>query len=750
MPRIKTLSTGSIPSFIDVILNFAESDKTSSLASQDSWLTQMKAKNTGKSIMFGDDTWLKLFPQTFDRADGTTSFYVSDFTEVDTNVSRHIPQELENKDWNVMVLHYLGLDHIGHKSGPKSPNMFQKQREMDNVVNQVYMALTSKSHLESTLFLLLGDHGMNDAGNHGGSSPGETSPALVFISPKLKSHSRKLQAPLQYQEDFRYYTYVEQSDIVPTLSALLGFPIPKNNIGTFIPNFLSFWPAGDDRIELYLRNVEQILQLLRATFPLFNHSNSTYNCETLPDSVEKLACQWRFLTEIIPVNSQDEANLQIWQNSISMWLKKAQEIMSNVATNYGLSRLRFGVTISIFGLGLSIYASSQFITREIISCSIFYIIVFLHGITMFGSSYVEEEQSFWYWATSAWLGCLLIKYSREKKMSKYLMFLGLVLVRTAMRWNQTGNKFAGQPDIAKSFLLKHYRMLWLLVMISYLWNLFSLQSQRHNYLQSTVFDIITILISSAALSLKIALIDEDSPEIISDSLRSIANLSLGLSTVFRVRLIFFIMSVLLYFTIRLRLKHKITSYQTAYIIHKILICILYTQSRVENIPLLLTFELLFMLLDKLNLSVIEVTITNILLQHTSFFALGGSNAISSIDLSNAYNGVDNFNVIVVGVLTFISNWAGPILWTSASNLMLLRIPRIRKRNIFLSHVALLTVFLTCSLSFTMVACILLRTHLFVWTVFSPKFLYSLAWSLGQHLCVNLVFGGLLYWVGTYN
>lgn len=77
MPRIKSLSTGSIPSFIDVILNFAETDKTSSLASQDSWLTQMKVKGTGKSIMFGDDTWLKLFPETFDRADGTTSFFVS-------------------------------------------------------------------------------------------------------------------------------------------------------------------------------------------------------------------------------------------------------------------------------------------------------------------------------------------------------------------------------------------------------------------------------------------------------------------------------------------------------------------------------------------------------------------------------------------------------------------------------------------------------------------------------------------------
>ena len=77
MPRIKAITTGSIPSFLDVILNFAESDTTSSLASQDTWLAQMKAKGTGKMAMYGDDTWLKLFQGTFDRADGTSSFFVS-------------------------------------------------------------------------------------------------------------------------------------------------------------------------------------------------------------------------------------------------------------------------------------------------------------------------------------------------------------------------------------------------------------------------------------------------------------------------------------------------------------------------------------------------------------------------------------------------------------------------------------------------------------------------------------------------
>jgi ethanolamine phosphate transferase 2 subunit G len=77
MPRIKAITTGSIPSFLDVILNFAESDTTSTLATQDTWLAQMKTKGTGKLVMYGDDTWIKLFPDSFDRMDGTSSFFVA-------------------------------------------------------------------------------------------------------------------------------------------------------------------------------------------------------------------------------------------------------------------------------------------------------------------------------------------------------------------------------------------------------------------------------------------------------------------------------------------------------------------------------------------------------------------------------------------------------------------------------------------------------------------------------------------------
>lgn len=71
------MTTGSIPSFVDLILNIDEGGTSSSLAAQDTWLAQMKAAGRGKLLMFGDDTWLKLFPETFDRHDGTSSFFVA-------------------------------------------------------------------------------------------------------------------------------------------------------------------------------------------------------------------------------------------------------------------------------------------------------------------------------------------------------------------------------------------------------------------------------------------------------------------------------------------------------------------------------------------------------------------------------------------------------------------------------------------------------------------------------------------------
>ena len=123
--------------------------------------------------------------------------------------------------------------------------MIPKQAEMDDIVKQIYQAIEAEKHLQSTLLVVCGDHGMNEAGNHGGSAEGETSPALVFLSPKFRTISGGSECPLVVPESsFEYYTTVEQSDIAPTLAGLLGFPIPLNNLGVFIPQLLAFWDGG--------------------------------------------------------------------------------------------------------------------------------------------------------------------------------------------------------------------------------------------------------------------------------------------------------------------------------------------------------------------------------------------------------------------------------------------------------------------------------------------------------------------------
>lgn len=131
--------------------------------------------------------------------------------------------------------------------------MRPKQAEMDSIVEQIYMAITSKPSLESTLLVVLGDHGMNEGGNHGGTAVGETSPALAFISPKFKKIPLGYHCPAEEPEkELQYYKMVDQSDIVPTLASLLGIPISRNSLGVFITDFLPLWSQSKSRFVEYM------------------------------------------------------------------------------------------------------------------------------------------------------------------------------------------------------------------------------------------------------------------------------------------------------------------------------------------------------------------------------------------------------------------------------------------------------------------------------------------------------------------
>ncbi|XP_059167213.1 GPI ethanolamine phosphate transferase 2-like isoform X2 [Physella acuta] len=241
LPQIKAITTGSTQSFVDVILNFGASE-----LEEDNFVAQFK-KNGFKIIFFGDDTWLKLFPGYFDRYDGTTSFFVSDFTEVDKNVTRHVIPELDNPSWDVMILHYLGLDHIGHISGPNSHLIQPKLAEMDKVVHQIYTSMMSWD--KSSILVVCGDHGMSDQGGHGGASLGEVSVPVLFLSPQY------------INKDPRHSGFISQNDICATVSVLMGIPIPINNIGKVLLDTLSNHTIHQ-KIEVMHQNAQQAIQVL--------------------------------------------------------------------------------------------------------------------------------------------------------------------------------------------------------------------------------------------------------------------------------------------------------------------------------------------------------------------------------------------------------------------------------------------------------------------------------------------------------
>ncbi|GCB28045.1 GPI ethanolamine phosphate transferase 2 [Aspergillus awamori] len=742
MPRLKAITTGSIPSFLDVILNIAESDTSSTLAYQDTWLAQLKA-NGGQLVMYGDDTWLKLFPGMFERADGTTSFFVSDFIEVDNNVTRHVSTELLRDDWSAFIMHYLGLDHIGHKAGPQSPYMTTKQQEMDSVVANIYMSMEQQQHLQSTLFVLCGDHGMNDAGNHGGSSVGETSPALLFISPKFQTLDILRQSPTDSHSDFQYYRTVEQTDITPTLAGLLGLPIPLNSLGVFIPELLDLWEIRSQRTEVLLSNSRQILRKMKETFPSHSFDINSMNiaCDTGPlADVDRALCAWFRVDRLLQHSSgtdKDGFHDEL-ESTLFEFLKHAQKVISSAASDYDLRNLFLGLAITFFVVLLPLPTTYTLLSKSGPAGAFFTLCLLSYGGMMFASSYVEEEQQFWNWTFTAWVFYLHVRSSilprcsvpsqerstgfyrlYELLYSKYGALALLLSHRVLRRWNQTGQKFATEPDIARTFFTSHRPILWFLVISTY-----------------------AMTLVSSAFFLKLSYVASDSPELLPEALLVLWKREFdGGSTVLFTRLV--VVGILFLVPLSMCTSNTTRLLVPSTVFHDVLTLFLVTQSKATNIPAFLILGAHVTILATMNLHALELAITSVIAQYMTFFAFGGSNSIATVDLSNAYNGIGTYNVVLVGILTFISNWAGPIWWVSAAQVLRLNQARHEREG----HMAVLTFHMAATLMSVMAACTILRSHLFIWTVFSPKYLYAMAWAILNHLAVNL-FGEVLHVIST--
>ena len=148
-----------------------------------------------------------------------------------------------------------------HLGFDESVFMKPKQVEMDGILESIYNSLTTKDR-ERTLMVVCGDHGMNDVCYFSGVSdnrpaimvgrPPEKPPlyilfkhrssqAVLFMSPSFPENNSALRCPIGPQSEFHYYDKIQQSDLVPTISTLLGWTIPRNNIGVILRSVFSLW-----------------------------------------------------------------------------------------------------------------------------------------------------------------------------------------------------------------------------------------------------------------------------------------------------------------------------------------------------------------------------------------------------------------------------------------------------------------------------------------------------------------------------
>ncbi|GAA5923533.1 hypothetical protein JCM3775_000418 [Rhodotorula graminis] len=749
LPRLKALTTGSNPTFVDALLNLAEETSSSAaLENVDSWLRQLVLSvddgGAPKKVAFaGDDTWLRLFPQTwFSWHEGVSSFFVSDTVTVDSNVTRHLDALLgpprapvahpvaPSTEWDVLILHYLGLDHVGHLEGPASPLMAPKQVEMDKVVERVYRYLERRDEADGqrSLLVLVGDHGMTEGGNHGGSTEAETSAALVLAAPSLRLDERKL--PVRHESPYKHFEVVQQIDLVPTLSVLFDLGMPRNSIGKLVRSAVqALRPAA------FLGGLQSNMRQVGAVLAASSSSAMDWTLsKTVPEG------RWTSFGALADEGSFEEQ---------AEFLAVAQARLLASSSSYHLRPLFLGLAILVLASFVTlmhvrrIWSVETHRARLAVAVAV---LVFLGSL--FATSFIEEEHEIWYFLSAT---ALLVSTPRsDLNSTDRLSLVGAAAsVRLLRSWAHNGQKNVSNVSIA-AYLATSPRLTSALVSLTYV--LVSVLAvvtlaldsrviarqrlppaallRRAALLAISAVIVVAQSVVGSAMHLSTLLVVGDEPSALWRVLEqleladqvSLARAGYGLAA-----------GGWLWWRVSLRVQTS----KTVPMIH--LSLLLMSVTRPTNVPLFLAFYVQHVALGRLaskpSASPAVLALLVAALQSSTFFGLGGSNSLATADLSQAYNGLRSFSLTLVTLLAFLSNFSGPIFLS----LSLHTLPPVLRPLVldYLSafHVVALTALAASATHF--------REHLFALTVFAPAVLYRAGWFVWVQVGTNLGLSRLL-------
>lgn len=64
-------------------------------------------------------------------------FNINDLDTIDNSILLDLPNEIEKSDWNLLIAHFLGINHCSHRYGLLHDEMSRKLIETDKMIRYV-------------------------------------------------------------------------------------------------------------------------------------------------------------------------------------------------------------------------------------------------------------------------------------------------------------------------------------------------------------------------------------------------------------------------------------------------------------------------------------------------------------------------------------------------------------------------------------------------------------------------------------
>jgi hypothetical protein len=162
------------------------------------------------------------FPQVIPANSMDASFLVYEETvPADEQSTAEAVKFIQSGEYQFILVHINQVDFAGHhEGGPRNPNWNAAATRADKLIEQIGSALDFK---QDTI-IIFSDHGQIDAGGHGGQDP------IVLLEPLIIRGAGV--KPGEYGD-------VNQTDIAPTITTLLGANIPAVSQGHILTQMLT-------------------------------------------------------------------------------------------------------------------------------------------------------------------------------------------------------------------------------------------------------------------------------------------------------------------------------------------------------------------------------------------------------------------------------------------------------------------------------------------------------------------------------